>query len=145
MVIGIDHGFSFAQGYMLRYGLSSWGALLRDFRDHWSTAGPDTCVEPLREGNPRRGDPPELRLCERWTAMAKSVFRFDVQGSVAKSTHAGLPWLAWLRETVCAPVRFWPFDGFDVPQGQELADVVRGVAFGARVQRMGALLDDGGG
>ena len=28
---------------------------------------------------------------------AKSVFHFDVQGSVAKSTHAGLPWIKALR------------------------------------------------
>jgi hypothetical protein len=29
---------------------------------------------------------------------AKSVFHFDVPGSVAKSTHAGLPWLKYLRQ-----------------------------------------------
>jgi hypothetical protein len=30
--------------------------------------------------------------------MAKRVFLFDVQGAVAKSTHAGLPWLHELWE-----------------------------------------------
>jgi len=36
------------------------------------------------------------RLTEH-RAGAKSVFHFDVQGSVAKSTHAGLPWLRYIR------------------------------------------------
>ncbi len=76
----------------------------------------------MREGNPRTGDPSELRLCEQWTATAKSVFRFDVQGSVAKSTHAGLPWLLWLRQMPDSRQRlhFWPFDGFDVPEGKSV-------------------------
>jgi hypothetical protein len=42
---------------------------------------------------------------------AKSVFHFDVQGSVAKSTHAGIPWLRYIRQHAKAPVHFWPFDG----------------------------------
>lgn len=45
----------------------------------------------------RVGDASELRLCERWSSSAKSVFHVDVQGSVAKSTHAGIPWLKRLR------------------------------------------------
>src|SRR5258708_16986877 len=28
----------------------------------------------------------------------QSVFHFDVQGSVAKSTHSGLPWLRYFRQ-----------------------------------------------
>lgn len=46
---------------------------------------------------------------------AKSVFHFDVQGSVAKSTHAGLPWLRYLRKKLGDRVHFWPFDGWDAP------------------------------
>ena len=46
----------------------------------------------------RVGEASELRLCERWTSSAKSVFHFDVRGSVAKSTHAGIPWLKRLRD-----------------------------------------------
>ena len=34
-----------------------------------------------------------LRLTEERAGSTKSVFQFDVQGSVAKSTHAGIPWL----------------------------------------------------
>jgi len=31
------------------------------------------------------------------------------------STHSGIPWLRWLRESTGNRVHFWPFDGFDVP------------------------------
>jgi hypothetical protein len=48
-------------------------------------------------------------------AGAKSVFHFDVPGSVAKSTHVGLPWLRFIRLHVPS-VHFWPFDGWDVPR-----------------------------
>src|ERR1035437_10276808 len=64
------------------------------------------------------GDSSWLRLTERWTATAKPVFLFDVQGSVAKSTFAGLPWLLYLRKQCKRPVHFWPFDGCDVPHGK---------------------------
>ena len=120
VIIGIDHGFSFPLSYMQRYGIESWDEFLDDFMRHWPTADSDSYVEEFREGNPRSGDPSELRLCEQWTATAKSVFQFDVQGTVAKSTHAGLPWLLWLRESpmLRGKVHFWPFDGFEVPEGK---------------------------
>lgn len=121
-IIGIDHGFSFPLSYMQRYGLSTWDSFLADFMRHWPTADPHTYVDFARDDNPRTGDSSELRLCEQWTATAKSVFLFDVQGSVAKSTHAGLPWLLWLREMPGSRshVHFWPFDGFDVPEGKSV-------------------------
>ena len=37
---------------------------------------------------------------------------FDVQGSVAKSTHAGIPWLKRIREAEGHGVQIWPFDGW---------------------------------
>ena len=46
------------------------------------------------------------------------MFHFDVPGSVAKSTHAGLPWLNYLRREVGERVHFWPFDGWDIPPGR---------------------------
>ena len=39
-------------------------------------------------------------------SRAKSVFHFDVQVSVAKSTHAGLPWLRYLRQQLGGRVHF---------------------------------------
>jgi hypothetical protein len=57
-------------------------------------------------------------MTEERTGTAKSVFHFDVPGSVAKSTHAGLPWLRYLRLHVGRRVHFWPFDGWDIPTGR---------------------------
>jgi len=68
----------------------------------------------------RIGDSREFRLSERWTSSAKSVFQFDVQGSVAKSTHAGIPWLKRIREAVGDRVHFWPFDGWLPPAGKSV-------------------------
>lgn len=122
VIIGIDHGFSFPVSYMQRYGITSWDQFLDDFMRHWPTADPHTYVDFVRDDNPRTGDSFELRLCEQWTATAKSVFQFDVQGSVAKSTHAGLPWLLWLREMPGgrSNIHFWPFDGLEVPVGRSV-------------------------
>lgn len=122
VIIGIDHGFSFPLSYMQRYGISNWDQFLADFMRHWPTADPHTYIDFVRDDNPRNGDSSELRLCELWTATAKSVFQFDVQGSVAKSTHAGLPWLLWLREMPGgrSKIHFWPFDGFEVPEGKSV-------------------------
>jgi len=48
------------------------------------------------------------------------VFQFDVQGQVAKSTHAGLPWLRHLRNECKGRIHFWPFDGWEIPQGRSV-------------------------
>jgi hypothetical protein len=53
-------------------------------------------------------------------AKAKSVFHFDVQGSVAKSTHSGLPWLRYLRQQLGERVHFWPFDGWTPASGRSV-------------------------
>jgi hypothetical protein len=58
------------------------------------------------------------RLTEERAGSAKSVFHFDVQGSVAKSTHAGIPWLRFIREQLGVRVHFWPFDGWEIPAGR---------------------------
>lgn len=143
-IIGIDHGFSFPLSYMQRYGIASWDAFLDDFMRHWPTADPHTYVDFVREGNSRTGDSSELRLCERWTATAKSVFLFDVQGSVAKSTHAGLPWLLWLREMPGghSHVHFWPFDGFEVPEGKSVIAEAYPALYKRRFQKEGRSSDE---
>jgi hypothetical protein len=94
MLVGIDHAFSFPVQYFERHRLQhDWPSFLEDFQHHWPTDNTKTSVESLRNGNIRTGDASWFRLTEQWTASAKSVFRFDVRGQVAKSTHAGLPWL----------------------------------------------------
>lgn len=128
-IAGIDHGFSFPESYFKRYGLKSWQQFLDDFAHHWPTDGDHVYVDFVRDGNlaskgkapppgSRKGSSKEFRLCERWTSSAKSVFQFDVQGSVAKSTHAGIPWLRRIREVAGDRVHFWPFDGWRPPAGK---------------------------
>lgn len=117
-IAGIDHGFSFPLRYFQKYGINSWPEFLEDFAKHWPTDQPENSVDSLRlrarRPPNRTGENKDLRLTEQWTSSAKSVFKFDVQGSVAKSTHAGLPWLRQIRNEVGDLVHFWPFDGWQV-------------------------------
>jgi hypothetical protein len=120
-IAGIDHGFSFPANYFHRHGLESWSSFLENFCHHWPTDEDHTCVEFLRERNTdRTGLPTDFRLTEKWTSSARSVFLFDVQGSVAKSSHAGIPWLRKIRQSVGDRVHFWPFDGWAVPDGKSV-------------------------
>jgi len=118
-LIGIDHGFSFPMQYFEQYGLPlDWPAFLDDFQRHWPT-DEDIHVDFVRDGlsgkgKARSGNSRWRRLTEQ-RVRAKSVFHFDVQGSVAKSTHAGIPWLRYIRQHAKAQVHFWPFDGWSVP------------------------------
>ncbi len=124
VVVGIDHGFSFPLRYFETHRLPpDWPKFLDDFQRHWPTDEENTYVDFVREGgcgkgSKRMGNPSWLRLTELWTPSAKSVFQFDVQGSVAKSTHAGLPWLRYLRTQCHEKVHFWPFDGWEIPNGR---------------------------
>jgi hypothetical protein len=121
-IAGIDHGFSFPLAYFEKHGLAhDWPAFLDDFQRHWPTDEDNTYVEFIRDGMcgngaARGGDARRRRLTDV-RARAKSFFQFDVQGSVAKSTHAGLPWLRYLRRELGPGVHFWPFDGWDPPAG----------------------------
>ncbi len=127
-IAGVDHGFSFPVEYFERYRLKSWPEFLDDFVCYWPTDSDHVYAEFVRDGNlARKGKLPpgervgkatELRLCERWTSSARSVFHFDVQGSVAKSTHCGIPWLRRIRETVGERVHIWPFDGWKPGEGK---------------------------
>jgi len=123
MLVGIDHGFSFPLRYFEKYGLRhDWTTFLDDFQKHWPTDEDNTCVDFVREGECGNG----AARCgnSRWRRItevrvgAKSVFHFDVPGSVAKSTHAGIPWLRLIRLRTGNRVHFWPFDGWNVPPGK---------------------------
>lgn len=124
VLVGIDHAFSFPLRYFETHGLpSDWPAFLDDFQRHWPTDEDDTYVDFVRDrlvgdGPARYGESRWRRLTEVRARSAKSVFHFDVQGSVAKSTHAGLPWLRSIRRQVGDRVHFWPFDGWDIPAGR---------------------------
>ncbi len=124
-LVGIDHGFSFPLRYFEYHRLPpDWPAFLDDFQAHWPTDGPHTYVDFVREGvcgrgAERMGSSRWRRICEE-RSRAKSVFHFDVQGSVAKSTHAGIPWLRFLRSRLGSKLHFWPFDGWEPKPGRSV-------------------------
>jgi hypothetical protein len=128
-IVGIDHGFSFPLRYFEKHHLApDWPAFLDDFHRHWPTDEDNVYVEFVRDGligdgAARMGNSRWRRLTEERT-RAKSVFHFDVQGSVAKSTHAGIPWLRYLRERLGSHLHCWPFDGWQPsPATSVLAEV----------------------
>ena len=129
LVVGIDHAFSFPISYFQRYDLNSWSDFLSDFSKHWPTDQRQVSVDSIRariddSKSRRSGSTDELRVTERWSSSAKSVFQFDIQGSVAKSTHAGIPWLRRIKNEIGERVHFWPFAGWEVPTGTSvLAEV----------------------
>lgn len=122
-IVGIDHGFSFPLAYFEKYGVAhKWDGFLDDFCAHWPTDGDHTYVDFVRDGAcgngaARMGNTRWKRVAEMRSKSAKSLFHFDVQGSVAKSTHSGLPWLRFIRRNVQRPLHFWPFDGWEIPDG----------------------------
>ncbi len=124
-IVGIDHDFSFPLQYFETYRLPhDWPAFLDDFQRHWPTDKDNTYVDFVREGihgngAARIGNPRWRRLTEIRTG-AKSVFHFNVQGSVVKSTHAGLPWLRYLSQQLGCHIHFRPFDGWDIPAGRSV-------------------------
>ena len=120
VIIGIDHAAGFPVCYSRRHNIPSWDAFLDHLVHHWPTTS--ETIRSYRARNPPGGDPSELRVCEKWTSGAKSVFRFDCNGSVAHSTRAGIPWLHQLHRSPATRDRLhrWPFDGFDVPQGKSV-------------------------
>lgn len=122
-LVGVDHAFSFPLQYFHRHRLPfDWTAFLEDFHRHWPTDQDHVYVDfvrdgPVGSGQARDGNPRWRRLTEI-RAGAKSVFHFGVRGSVAKSTHAGLPWLFQLRQQLEGNLHVWPFDGWQIPRGR---------------------------
>ena len=125
-LVGIDHAFSFPQCYFEKHRLPlDWPAFLDDFQQHWPTDEDNTYVDFIHKGEcgnarKRMGDPSWFRLTELWTPTAKSVFRFNVKGQVASSTHAGLRWLRYLRTHCRERAHFWPFDGWEIPPSRSV-------------------------
>lgn len=125
-IVGIDHAFSFPLEYFMAHAVPlDWTAFLDDFHKYWPTDREHVYVDFIRDelrgnGVRRSGNSRWRRLCERRSKGAKSVFHFDVPGSVAKSTHAGLPWLRFLRQRLGEQVHFWPFDGWQPDAGRHV-------------------------
>lgn len=149
---GIDHAFSFPMIYFDRYRLSDWPQFLDDFVQYWPTDQDHVYVDFVREGvlaedggpapGMRVGKSNEFRLCDRWTSSVKSVFQFDVQGQVAKSSHAGIPWLKRIRDAVGDRVHFWPFDGWEPAPGKSVIAEVYPSIFRNRYGREKRTVDE---
>ena len=108
----IDHCFSLPKAWLDRRCLGTWDHFLADFAARWPTDR--RAVAACRTARAYEAERARLRLCERWTSSAKSVFQFGMNGQVATSSHAGIPWLRWLRARLGPSVHFWPFDGWRV-------------------------------
>jgi hypothetical protein len=117
--------FSLLLQYFEQHGLPlDWLSFLDNFQRHWP-ADEDIYVCFVLDGlagngAARSGNPRWRRLTEVRARTAKSVFQFDMQGSVAKSTHAGIPWLRYIRQHLGDRVHFWPFDGWTVPANRSV-------------------------
>jgi hypothetical protein len=102
-LVGIDHGFSFPLRYFEAHDLKpDWDAFLDDFQRHWPTDDKHAYVDFARDGlmgkgAARSGNIRWRRLTEERAGGARSVFHFNALGSVAKSTHAGIPWLRFIE------------------------------------------------
>ncbi|MEK6795535.1 MAG: hypothetical protein AABZ39_12200 [Spirochaetota bacterium] len=118
-IVGIDHGFSFPISYMRERRLTAWNAFLLRFEKLWPLRNAGVCVDDIRFGKhpPPLGKRDALRITEKWTSSAKSVFCFDARGSVAKSTLTGLSWLIDIRRRLKKNVFIWPYDGWLPPRG----------------------------
>lgn len=108
VVVGMDFAFSLPVAALGRRRVASWDAMLRLFRDEWRTH--ERAVSEARREVAPWGSREERRLCDEEAVTAKSPFFFGGPGNVGYATHAGLPWLAWLRERAPEDVAFWPYD-----------------------------------
>lgn len=118
-MVGIDHAFSIPIESMEQHGARSWDAFLEYFTSMWQT-DKRSVEKALADGARLMGKASDLRMTDRWTSSAKSVFVLDGQGQVGKSTHSGIPWLLYLRRHLGDSVHFWPFDGFSIPEGKSV-------------------------
>jgi hypothetical protein len=121
-IVGIDHAFSYPLEAMGAEARRSWTDFLAWFEERWPTS-----EQPVALLVPRNLDVLErfrqaLRLADRWAPTAMPVCSgWEAQGpNVFFSTHAGIPWLRWLRQATAGQVHFWPFDGFAVPAGRSV-------------------------
>jgi hypothetical protein len=130
-IVGIDHALSFPLRYFEVHRLPpDWTVFLEDFHRHWPTDAPHTYVDFVfngvcGEGAQRMGSPRWMRLTDKRCKAARSVFQFEGQGKVAAATHAGLPWIRYLKCEMGVHLHAWPFDGWSIPVGKSALVEVR--------------------
>jgi hypothetical protein len=66
-----------------------------------------------------------MRLTDQRCRAARSVFQFEGNGKVAAATHAGLPWILFLKRQLGERLHVWPFDGWRIPDGKSALVEVR--------------------
>lgn len=117
-IVGIDHALGHPRPVLEAAGHRTWDAWLDAAAADWPADRPDVRVADLRRAGAPVGEASLLRRTDAATAGAKPVFLFDVQGSVATSTHAGLAWIHRIRRAIPPPrLHLWPFDGWLPPTG----------------------------
>ncbi|MCF7928192.1 MAG: hypothetical protein K9L68_04410 [Spirochaetales bacterium] len=122
-IAGIDHSFSLPAEYFRIHQLSDWDGFLDHFTGKWPA---DIPVKQSRDkAETAFYHSRAMRLTETLTRTAKSSVDFSVkQGQVATSTHAGIPWLSYLRRRFQNKIHFWPFDGLSpAPDKNVIAEV----------------------
>jgi hypothetical protein len=130
-IVGIDHALSFPLRYLEVHQLApDWMAFLEDFHRHWPTDAPHTYVDFILngargQGAERMGRPEWMRLTDDRCKVARSVFQFEGQGKVGAATHAGLPWILYLKRQLGDRLHVWPFDGWSIPAGRSALVEVR--------------------
>lgn len=143
-LVGIDHGFSFPIKYFNFHGIPrDWSTFLDDFHSYWPTDGDNVTVASILKSSPKSGEATWKRLTENRTGTAKSVFNFAAkQGNVAYSTHAGLPWLRYIRQKAGSRVHFWPFDGWEIPMGKSVVAEVYPALWNKQLKRESGRSED---
>jgi hypothetical protein len=136
--VGINHAFSLPLAWFVEYRLGSdWRTFLDDFCRHWPTGEAYTYVDFVREGlhgnaRARHGHPAWMRLTDLRSERPRSLFHFARPGSVAKATHAGLPWLRFLDRNIVGRLHYWPMDGWNCPPGKSVMAEVYPARYAAR-------------
>lgn len=150
LLVGIDHAMSFPEEYFEKYNLPrDWCSFLDDFESCWPTCREDAFVREILEQNRntpngRCGDSRWRRLTDKKSKGAKSVFHFGVPGAVASSTHAGLPWINFIRKhSGCKnKIHFWPFDGWIPAKGKTVIAEVYPALWNSTVKSAGKTQDE---
>jgi hypothetical protein len=121
-IVGIDHAFSYPIEVIDKGTRASWDDFLEAFEERWPTRYQKVreCCEPYKAMLDTHKK--ALRLTDKWapTAMPVCAGWRGKGPNVFFSTHAGIPWLRWLRGQTGDGVHFWPFDGFEVPRGKSV-------------------------
>ena len=147
-LVGIDHAFSFPINYFQEYDLvgQGWAHLLCDFREYWPTDGDNARVSEIHKGTgqARSGNATWRQVTYLLSGTAKSPFLFGVPGAVAHSTHAGLPWLRYIRRQLGDRVHFWLFDGdgWDPPPSKSVISEVYPALWNRRFRREQGISED---